>query len=57
MTWVYKNWFIHNMVGHPMSEIAYWVFFCLKGEKAAEDIAGMIHEATIPPHEPGTGRG
>jgi len=43
------RWSIHNLVGHPLSELAFLV-----GLKRLSD---WLHEVTIPAHEPGTGRG
>ncbi len=42
-------WTLHNLVGHPVSEILY-----LLGFRRASD---WIHESTIPTHLAGTGRG
>ena len=53
---LYKNWFVHNMFSHPMSEAVYWAVRPLGKNKAA-DISGWVHDITIPEHEPGTGRG
>jgi len=52
---LYKNWFIHNMVAHPLSEIVYWIFRPF-GVKRAEDASGVIHDCTIPQGH-GDGRG
>lgn len=46
---IYKNWVFHNLVSHPLSELAYWVF----GEK----ISNKIHDFSVPKHVPGKGRG
>jgi hypothetical protein len=37
---IWKNWAIHNLIGHPFGEIASWIF----GEK------GWIffHDGTLP---------
>ena len=43
------KWSIHNLLGHPLSELAY-----LLGFKKMSD---WIHDVTTPSHEPGTGRG
>jgi hypothetical protein len=43
------KWSLHNLVAHPLSEIVYLVGF--------ERAANWIHDATVPEHEPGTGRG
>jgi hypothetical protein len=47
---LYKNWFIHNMIAHPLSEIVYWIFRPL-GLKKAEDASGYVHDGTIPESE------
>jgi hypothetical protein len=52
---LYKNWFVHNVFSHPMSEVVYWAVRPL-GKKKAADISGWVHDITIPEHEPGTGR-
>ena len=46
MTKLYKNWHIHNLVGHPLMAIAY-LFGLPK-------LGAQIHDATLPPE---TGRG
>jgi len=43
------KWSVHNLVGHPLSEVCYLV-----GLRRAAD---WVHDATIPTHEPGQGRG
>jgi hypothetical protein len=43
------KWSLHNLVAHPLSELVYLVGF-----KRASD---WIHDATVPEHESGTGRG
>ena len=43
------QWTLHNVVAHPLSEILFQVG---KG-----DLGNRIHDATIPPHRAGTGRG
>ena len=50
MTKLYKNWTAHNLVSHPLSEIAYLLGF-------SERVYNWIHDITIPEHKPGTGRG
>lgn len=45
---LYKNWFVHNVVGHPLSEIVYQVLKVLTNESIAEEYCGKIHDATIP---------
>ena len=56
MSKLYKNWPVHNLIGHPLSEIAYWIVRPF-GKKKAEDISGWVHDITIPddPHFHGGG--
>ena len=55
MSKLYKNWFVHNMFSHPLSEVVYW-FVRPLGKKKAEDVSGVIHDCTIPlGHEVGRG--
>lgn len=44
------RWSLHNLVSHPVSEVV----FLVTGDEA---LAGRIHDATIPEHEQGQGRG
>ena len=48
------TWLIHNTIAHPLSEICYWVGFAIP---PARDFGNWIHDATVPDHDPGTGRG
>lgn len=57
MSKVYRNWAVHNLVGHPLSEIAFWCSRPFIGLRKAEKLSGQIHDLTIPIHEPGMGRG
>ena len=43
------QWTLHNLVAHPLSEVLYQCGF--------EDLGNRLHDATVPKHEPGTGRG
>jgi hypothetical protein len=47
MSKVYKNWPVHNLIAHPLSEIVYWIVRPA-GKKKAEDISGWIHDITLP---------
>ena len=40
---IYKNWFVHNVIAHPLSEIVYWIVRPL-GIKRAEDASGYVHD-------------
>ena len=57
MNKLWKNWMVHNLVAHPLSEVAYWVVGLFRGKAKAEEISGLIHDITIPKHAEGTGRG
>jgi len=54
---LYQNWFMHNMVGHPLSELVFWFIRPFVGLAKAENISGDVHDWTIPEHTAGTGRG
>jgi hypothetical protein len=43
------RWTIHNLIAHPLSELVHLVGFT--------ELGNRIHDATIPTHERGTGRG
>ena len=47
---IYKNWFIHNMIAHPLSEIVYWLVRPFGSEKA-RSVSGVVHDSTIPESE------
>ena len=47
MSRLYKNWFVHNMFAHPLSEAVYWVIRPL-GRKRADNISGWVHDVTVP---------
>ena len=42
-------WTVHNLVGHPVSEILYLLGF--------EKTSDKIHDRTLPDHPEGEGRG
>jgi len=47
MSKLYKNWPIHNLIAHPVSELAYWVVRPL-GKLRAETVSKLIHDSTLP---------
>ncbi len=57
MSAIYRNWVIHNLVGHPVSELLFWIVRPFVGLAKAERLSGEFHDLTIPDHDPGTGRG
>ena len=44
---IYKDWFIHNLLGHPLSEMAYWLLMRFSHIKASW-LSIWIHDATCP---------
>lgn len=52
---MYRNWFIHNVVSHPLSEICFWPLRLLFGFEAATELAGKIHDFSLP-QNPENGR-
>jgi hypothetical protein len=53
---LYKNWPVHNLIAHPISEICYWIVRPF-GKNIATEVSGFIHDITIPNHVSNTGRG
>jgi hypothetical protein len=45
----FQSWPMHNLVGHPVSELLH---LC-----RLADLGDRLHDATLPTHTPGTGRG
>ena len=43
------RWAPHNMIAHPLSEVLF--------QLGLEDLSNDVHDATVPYHTPGTGRG
>jgi hypothetical protein len=43
------RWTLHNVVAHPLSELLYQI--------GLGTWADDVHDATVPPHDKGTGRG
>jgi len=44
---IYKNWFIHNVFGHSISELLYWVLRPF-GEIRASMASVWFHDITCP---------
>jgi hypothetical protein len=47
MKFIYKNWFIHNVFAHPLSEILFVMVACIHPSAAAV-AAAWIHDVTLP---------
>lgn len=43
------RWTLHNLVAHPLSEIAYLI--------GLRKLSNWLHNSSIPKHKEGTGRG
>ena len=44
-----RSWPVHNLIAHPLSEVVHLLGFTI--------LSGRIHDATVPDHTPGEGRG
>ena len=49
---IYKNWTVHNLIAHPLSEIIWLISF-----GKLEKLGNWIHDVTLPEHTHGEGRG
>ena len=52
MSKLWRNWTVHNLIAHPLSEIVYLLSF-----GRAVKWSDFIHDSTIPQHADGEGRG
>ena len=53
MSIIYRNWTVHNLFAHPLSEIIWLISF-----GKLENFSNWIHDITIPSDaEVGSGRG
>lgn len=46
---LWKNWPVHNLLAHPVAEVAYWLARPW-GEERAMAVFDAIHDATLPPN-------
>ena len=53
---LWKNWTVHNLISHPLSEIVFLLVFNFS-KKKAEEWSGHIHDWSVPPKKLGSGRG
>ena len=44
---IWRNWPVHNLIGHPLSEIGFWIFRPF-GKQVARKICNAIHDSTTP---------
>ncbi len=47
MNKIYKNWFIHNVFGHSISELLYWVIVPFSSTLASR-ASIWFHDTTCP---------
>ena len=45
-----RNWAVHNLIGHPLAEIFWWVLLPFSRRKA-RTASNWIHDITIPEEE------
>ena len=44
---IYKNWFIHNVFGHSLSELLYWIIVPFDAKRASI-VSMWVLDATCP---------
>ena len=44
MSKLWKNWPVHNLIAHPLSEIVHW----LTGWRVGHRLSGWVHDVTVP---------
>lgn len=49
-----RSWPMHNLVAHPAGELLHWLGVIWGG---GDELGNRLHDATLPRHECGTGRG
>jgi hypothetical protein len=47
MNKIFKNWTVHNLFAHPISELVYWIVRPF-GKSKSEKISRLIHDSTLP---------
>lgn len=52
MSRLYKNWTVHNLIAHPLSEIVWLLSLGM-----AKKTSGWIHDVTLPENPEDNGRG
>ena len=50
MTKIYKNWLVHNVIAHPVAEMAYWALYLFSPLRASR-LSMWIHDVTCPNYE------
>lgn len=47
MKFLYKNWFVHNTISHPLSEIVFVMVACIH-PVTARRVSAWIHDVSLP---------
>lgn len=48
MSRLYKNWTVHNMIGHPLAQCVFLVAWPLLGKDGAANLSARVHDITVP---------
>ena len=55
MRFLYRNWFVHNTLAHPLHELVYLTMRLLMfGKSRSRTVSDWIHDVTIPVEGPST---
>lgn len=56
--WLYLEfwWALHNLIAHPLSQLLWWLSLCGL-IRAVARLSDRVHDATVPHHDDGEGRG
>ena len=49
-----RRWWIHNLIAHPLGEVLHALGVVYGG---GDRLGNWLHDATLPTHDAGTGRG
>jgi len=49
MSRLYRNLPVHNLIGHPLSELVYWIVRPFSKSRAKK-VSEFIHDCTLPRH-------
>ena len=53
MKFLYKNWFVHNTLAHPLHELLYLTMrLMLFGKSRSRTVSDWLHDVTIPVEGP-----
>jgi len=53
MSFIYRNWFVHNTLAHPLHELLYLVMrVLLFGKTRSRTVSDWLHDVTLPVEGP-----